>query len=105
MIEQSFILKCVLYGAYTALIIRFIVLIIKKVPRRAWRQILLKAGISGALLGMAGGYSGYLVSTWVAGFSQHWLVLLLSAIVAAFITGWVLQMLLERLVWRRLGWR
>ncbi|MBI9051972.1 MAG: hypothetical protein JEZ00_21330 [Anaerolineaceae bacterium] len=104
MIEQSYLLKCALYGAYAALIIRFIILIVKKVPRRAWRQNLLKAGISGALLGMAGGYAGYLVSTWVSGFSQHWLILLLSAIIAAFIVGGILMNILERLVWSRLGW-
>jgi branched-subunit amino acid ABC-type transport system permease component len=54
---------------------------------------------------VAGGYAGYVVSSWVAGFSQHWLILFLSAIIVAFIVGWILQMLLERLVWRRLGWR
>ncbi|MBI9051176.1 MAG: hypothetical protein JEZ00_17265 [Anaerolineaceae bacterium] len=100
----TFLLRCALIGACTALIIRLILLLIKKQPRNTWPKPLLKTGISGALLGMAGGYAGYLVSTWVAGFSQHWLVLLLSAIIAAFIVGWILMSILERLVWRRLGW-
>ena len=123
----TFLLRCALIGATTALIIRIVMLFIQKQPRATWppldkargsladswlidilkesKFVLLKTGISGALLGMAGGYAGYMVSTWVAGFSQHWLVLLLSAIIAAFIVGWVMQMVLERLVWRRLGWR
>ena len=123
----TFLLRCALIGATTALIIRIVLLFIQKQPHNTWppldkargpladswlitflnenKFVLLKTVISGALLGMAGGYAGYTVSTWVAEFSQHWLVLLLSAIIAAFAVGWVLQMLLERLVWRRLGGR
>ncbi|MBI9051513.1 MAG: hypothetical protein JEZ00_18970 [Anaerolineaceae bacterium] len=99
-----FLLRCALIGATTGLIIRIIMLFVKKQPCSTWPKPLLKTAISGALLGMAGGYAGYLVSTWVAGFSQHWLVLLLSAIIAAFIVGWILMSILERLVWRRLDW-
>jgi uncharacterized membrane protein YeaQ/YmgE (transglycosylase-associated protein family) len=101
----TFLLRCALIGATTGLIIRIIMLFVKKQPKNTWPKPLLKTAISGALLGMAGGYAGYMVSTWVAGFSQHWLVLFLSAIIAAFIVGWLLQMVLERLVWRRLDWR
>jgi uncharacterized membrane protein YeaQ/YmgE (transglycosylase-associated protein family) len=101
----TFLLRCALIGATTGLIIRIIMLFVKKQPRATWPKPLLKTAISGALLGVAGGWTGYMVSTWVAGFSQYWLILFLSAIIAAFIVGWILQMLLERLVWRRLGWR
>ena len=88
----TFLLRCALIGATTALIIRIIMLFIQKQPLSTWSKPLLKTGISGALLGMAGGYTEYLVSTWVSGFSQHWLVLLLSSIIAAFIVGWILSL-------------
>ncbi len=100
----TILLRSALIGACTALILRFVFLLIQKQPYSTWLKPLLKAGISGVLLGIAGGYAGYLVSTWVSGFSQQWLVILLSACLAAFIVGWILQMVLERLVWRRLGW-
>jgi hypothetical protein len=73
----TFLLRCALIGAIMALIIQTIMLFKKKQPRSTWAKPLLKAGISGALLGLAGGLTGYFVAAWVAGFSQHWLVLLL----------------------------
>jgi hypothetical protein len=100
----NLLLQTMFIGMGTALVLRMVFLLIRKQSRKTWSKPLLKTGISGALLGMAGGYVGYLVSSWVAGFSQHWLVLLLSAILAAFITGWIIQMALERMVWRKLGW-
>ncbi len=99
-----FLQHCSLIGASTTLMLRFVFLLIQKQPYSTWLKPLLKADISGVLLGIAGGYSGCLVSTWMSGFSQQWLVILLSACLGAFLVGWILQMVLERLVWRRLGW-
>ena len=101
----TILLRCTLIGAMMALIIQIAMFFIRKQPRKIWLKPLLKAAISGALLGLAGGFAVYMVAAWVAGFSQHSLVLLLSAIAAGFIVGLALQKLLERLIWRRLGWR
>jgi hypothetical protein len=67
----NFLQRCALIGTTTGLIIRIIKLFIQKQPRATRLKPLLKTTISGALLGMASGYTGYLVSTWAAGFSQH----------------------------------
>ncbi len=93
-----------LIGACAAIILRLIFLLLKKQTSSTWLKPLLKAGISGALLGMAGGWIGYQTVNWVSGYSQSWLVLLFSACLSAFIMGLFLQMLLERLIWRKLGW-
>ena len=75
----TFLLRCALIGATTGLIIRIIMLFVKKQPKDTWppldkargplannwlvtllnenKFILLKTAISGALLGMAGGYT------------------------------------------------
>jgi hypothetical protein len=98
------LLNSALIGTYTALILRIIFLLLKKQPRNIWQKPVLKAGLSGAVLGCAGGWIGYLTASWVTGYSQHWLVLLLSACLSAFIFGWLIQMLLERVLWRRLKW-
>ncbi len=100
----TILLYSALIGACTALILRFVFLLIQKQPRNTWFKPLLKTGLSGAMLGCVGGYVGYLTANWVSGFNQQWLVILLSACLAAFMVGWIWQNLLERLVWRRLSW-
>ncbi len=98
------LIQSALIGVYTALVLHLIFLLLKKQPRSTWLKPLLKAGISGAMLGMAGGYIGYLTANWVSGYSQSWWVLMFSACLSAFIMGLLLQILLERLVWRKLRW-
>ena len=100
----SLLLRSALIGGTTAVIIRLIVLLVKKLPASSWPKPLLKAGASGLLIGGIGAWGGSLAAGWVAGFNLHWLLVLLAACAAAFVLGLLLQAVLERLLWNPLGW-
>ena len=99
------LLRSALIGGATAVIIRLIVLLVKKQSAGSWPKPLLKAGASGLLIGSVGAWGGSVAAGWVvAGFNPHWLLVLLVACVAAFVLGFILQALLERMLWRPLSW-
>ena len=100
----SLLLRSALIGGATAVIIRLIVLLVKKQPASSWPKPLLKAGASGLLIGGIGAWGGSVAAGWVADFNLHWLLVLLAACAAAFVLGLLLQAVLERLLWRSLGW-
>lgn len=100
----SLLLRSALIGGTTAVIIRLIVLLVKKLPASSWPKPLLKAGISGLLIGGIGAWGGFLAAGWVTGFNLHWLFVLFATCVTAFVLGLLLQAVLERLLWNPLGW-
>ena len=100
----SLLLRSALIGGATAVIIRLIILLVKKQTISSWPKPLLKAGASGFLLGCVGAWGGSLAAEWVTGFNLHWLLVLLAACATAFVLGLLLQAVLDRLLWRPLGW-